>query len=87
MHETIKATCGFFYVVETHPARREPSAEGNGCLYLMGNGAKGNSWIIKDRDKGTGIPGGKESRKLPYPGPSGNEVGGRSDSIAWLLLH
>lgn len=72
-----------FYVAETNPARREPSAEGNGCLYLMGDGAKGNSWIIRDRDKGTGIPGGKERRKLPYPGPSGNEVSVKSVSIRY----
>lgn len=67
-------------MAETNPAQRERSAEGNGCLYLMGNGVgdKGNSCIIRDRDKGTGIPEGKERRKSPYSGPSGNEVSERS---------
>lgn len=63
-----------FYVAENNPALREQTAEGNGCLYLMGNRTRGSSWIMRDRDKGAGIPGGKERRKCPYPGPRGNEV-------------
>lgn len=67
-----------FYVAENNPALREQTDEGNGCLYLMGNRTKGNSWIIGDRDKGAATPGGKERRKCPSPGPSGNEVSMRS---------
>lgn len=48
-----------FYVAENNPARREQTAEGNGCFYLMGNRTKGNSWVISDRDKGAAAPAGK----------------------------
>lgn len=63
-----------FYVAKNNLVLREQSAEGNGCLYLMGTRTKGNSWVIRDRKKGAVTPEGKERRKCFYPEPSGNEV-------------
>lgn len=47
-------------------------ANGNDCLYLMGNRTDGNVLII--RDKGAATPGGKEERKCPHPVPSRYQV-------------
>lgn len=55
-------------MAENNPAPREQTAEGNGCLYLMGNRTRGSSWIMRDRDKGAGIPGGRK-RKEEVPSP------------------